>query len=564
MSEAVNAAERESMEFDVVIVGAGPAGLSAAIRLMQQAQDAERELSVCVVEKGSEVGAHILSGAVIEPRALAELFPDWKERGAPLTTAVTEDQIYLLGDATSARRIPNALVPKTMHNQGNYVASLGNLCRWLAEQAEALGVEVFPGFAASEVLYHADGELKGSVKGIATGDMGIGHDGLPKDSYMPGMELHAKVTLFTEGCRGHLGKQLIEKFALDKDADPQHYGLGIKELWDIDPAKHQPGLVLHGSGWPLVGKGQEGTSGGFFLYHADNNQVVVGLIVDLNYSNPWLSPFDEFQRMKHHPLFAQYLEGGKRVSYGARAITKGGFNSLPKMTMPGALLLGCDAGTLNFSKIKGTHTAMKSGIVAAESVFAALDEHDSAGQDITAFTDAFKASWLYDELYRSRNFGPALHKFGTLMGGAFNFVDQNLCGGKIPVTLHDTRADYAQLTPAAQNQKIDYPKPDGKLSFDKLSSVFLSNANHEEDQPSHLQLKDASIPIGTNLPAWAEPAQRFCPAGVYEVVEEASGPRFQINAQNCVHCKTCDIKDPSQNITWVTPEGGGGPTYPNM
>nr|WP_067298908.1 electron transfer flavoprotein-ubiquinone oxidoreductase [Marinobacterium profundum] len=560
MSEAVNAAERESMEFDVVIVGAGPAGLSAAIRLMQQAQDAERELTVCVVEKGSEVGAHILSGAVIEPRALVELFPDWKERGAPLTTAVTEDQIYLLGDATSARRIPNALVPKTMHNHGNYVASLGNLCRWLAEQAEALGVEVFPGFAASEVLYHADG----SVKGIATGDMGIGHDGQPKDSYTPGMELHAKVTLFTEGCRGHLGKQLIEKFALDKDADPQHYGLGIKELWDIDPAKHQPGLVLHGSGWPLTGKGQEGTSGGFFLYHADNHQVVVGLIVDLNYSNPWLSPFDEFQRMKHHPLFAQYLEGGKRVSYGARAITKGGFNSLPKMTMPGALLLGCDAGTLNFSKIKGTHTAMKSGLVAAESVFKALGENDSVGQDISAYTDAFKASWLYDELYRSRNFGPALHKFGTLMGGAFNFIDQNLCGGKLPVTLHDTRADYAQLTPAAQSPKIDYPKPDGKLSFDKLTSVFLSNTNHEEDQPSHLQLKDASIPIGTNLPTWAEPAQRFCPAGVYEVVEEASGPRFQINAQNCVHCKTCDIKDPSQNITWVVPEGGGGPTYPNM
>ncbi|UTW14216.1 electron transfer flavoprotein-ubiquinone oxidoreductase [Marinobacterium rhizophilum] len=560
MSEAVNAAERESMEFDVVIVGAGPAGLSAAIRLMQQAQDAERELSVCVVEKGSEVGAHILSGAVIEPRALAELFPDWQERGAPLTTAVTEDQIYLLSDATSARRIPNALVPKTMHNHGNYVASLGNLCRWLAEQAEALGVEIFPGFAASEVLYHADG----GVKGIATGDMGVGQDGQPKDSYMPGMELHAKVTLFTEGCRGHLGKQLIEKFALDQDADPQHYGIGIKELWDIDPAKHQPGLVLHGSGWPLVGKGQEGTSGGFFLYHADNNQVVVGLIVDLNYSNPWLSPFDEFQRMKHHPLFAQYLEGGKRVSYGARAITKGGFNSLPKMTMPGALLLGCDAGTLNFSKIKGTHTAMKSGLVAAESVFKALGESDSAGQEISAFTEAFRASWLYDELYRSRNFGPALHKFGTLLGGAFNFVDQNLCGGKLPLTLHDTRADYAQLTPAAQSQKIDYPKPDGKLSFDKLSSVFLSNTNHEEDQPSHLQLRDASIPIGTNLPTWAEPAQRFCPAGVYEVVEEASGPRFQINAQNCVHCKTCDIKDPSQNITWVTPEGGGGPTYPNM
>jgi electron-transferring-flavoprotein dehydrogenase len=564
MSEALNAAERESMEFDVVIVGAGPAGLSAAIRLMQQAQDAGRELTVCVVEKGSEVGAHILSGAVIEPRALAELFPDWAQRGAPLTTAVTADEMYLLPNATSARRIPNALVPKTMHNEGNYIASLGNLCRWLAEQAEALGVEVFPGFAASEVLYHQDGELKGAVKGIATGDMGIGHDGQPKDSYMPGMELHARMTLFTEGCRGHLGKQLIERFALDKDADPQHYGIGIKELWDIAPAKHRPGLVVHGAGWPLSGKEQGDAAGGFFLYHADNNQVVVGLIVDLNYSNPWLSPFDEFQRLKHHPLFAQTLEGGKRVSYGARAITKGGFNSLPKMTMPGALLLGCEAGTLNFSKIKGTHTAMKSGLIAAESVFEALGKDDSAGQEIAAFTDAFKASWLYDELYRSRNFGPAMHKFGTLLGGAFNFVEQNLCGGKLPITLHDTKPDHAQLKPAAQSPKIDYRKPDGTLSFDKLSSVFLSNTNHEEDQPCHLQLKDASIPIAVNLPTWAEPAQRYCPAGVYEVLEEATGPRFQINAQNCVHCKTCDIKDPSQNITWVTPEGGGGPTYPNM
>ncbi len=560
MSDNERTVERESMEFDVVIVGAGPAGLSAACRLMQQAQAAEQELTVCVVEKGSEVGAHILSGAVIEPRALNELFPDWAEQGAPLKTAVTEDQIYLLSDEQQARKIPNALAPKTMHNHGNYIASLGNLCRWLGEQAEALGVEIFPGFAAAEVLYHADG----SVKGIATGDMGVGRDGQPKDSYMPGMELHAKYTLFTEGCRGHLGKQLISRFALDKDADPQHYGIGIKELWDIDPAKHQPGLVVHGAGWPLSGKEYGGTNGGFFLYHGDNNQVVVGLIIDLNYANPWLSPFDEFQRMKHHPLFAQYLDGGKRVAYGARAIAKGGFNSLPKMTMPGALLLGCDAGTLNFSKIKGTHTAMKSGMLAAEAVFEALAAGDEGGRDLVSFTDRFKDSWLYDDLFRSRNFGPALHKFGTWLGGAFNYLDQNLFGGKIPVTLHDTQADYAQLKPAEQCPRIEYPKPDGKLSFDKLSSVFLSNANHDEDQPCHLQLKDAGIPLATNLPTWAEPAQRFCPAGVYEVLNEPSGPRFQINAQNCVHCKTCDIKDPSQNITWVAPEGGGGPSYPNM
>ncbi|GGO83917.1 electron transfer flavoprotein-ubiquinone oxidoreductase [Marinobacterium nitratireducens] len=555
---------RESMEFDVVIVGAGPAGLSAACRLMQQAQAAEQELTVCVVEKGSEVGAHILSGAVIEPRALNELFPDWAGQGAPLKTAVTEDQIYLLKDAENARRIPNGLAPKTMHNEGNYVASLGNLCRWLGERAEELGVEVFPGFAAAEVLYHDDGPLKGSVKGIATGDMGITHSGEQGPNYMPGMELHAKYTLFTEGCRGHLGKQLIEKFALDKDSDPQHFGLGIKELWDIDPAKHKPGLVLHGAGWPLSGDGQKGTNGGFFLYHAEDNQVVVGLIIDLNYSNPWLSPFDEFQRMKHHPLIKQYLEGGKRVSYGARAIAKGGFNSLPKMTMPGALLLGCDAGTLNFSKIKGTHTAMKSGMIAAEAVFESLAAGDEGGKDLNAFTEKFKASWLYDDLFRSRNFGPAMHKFGTILGGAFNFVDQNLFGGKIPVTLHDTRKDYAELKPASECKQIEYPKPDGKLSFDKLSSVFLSNTNHEEDQPSHLQLKDVQIPLSTNLPKWAEPAQRYCPAGVYEVVEDEQGKCFQINTQNCVHCKTCDIKDPSQNITWVVPEGGGGPNYPNM
>ncbi|WP_036230849.1 electron transfer flavoprotein-ubiquinone oxidoreductase [Marinobacterium jannaschii] len=547
---------REAMEFDVVIVGAGPAGLSAACRLMQQAQAAAQELTVCVVEKGSEVGAHILSGAVVEPRALDELFPDWAARGAPLTTPVSEDQIYLLKDDNAATRLPNALVPKTMHNDGNYIISLGNLCRWLAEQAEQLGVEIFPGFAASEVLYHADG----SVKGIATGDMGLNESGEPKDSYMPGMELHARYTLFTEGCRGHLGKQLISQFRLDQDSDAQHYGIGIKELWDIDPDKHQPGLVLHGSGWPLEG----GSSGGFFLYHGDKNQVVVGLIVDLNYDNPYLSPFDEFQRLKHHPVLKQHLEGGKRVSYGARAITKGGFNALPKMTFPGGLLIGCDAGTLNFSKIKGTHTAMKSGMLAAESVFEALAGGDAGGSDLTSFTQAYRESWLYDELYRSRNFGPAMHKLGTYLGGAFNYVDQNWFNGKLPLTLHDNTPDYSQLKPASGFTPISYPKPDGVLSFDKLSSVFLSNTNHEEDQPCHLKLADQQIPLRENLPLYAEPAQRFCPAGVYEVVEDEQGLRFQINSQNCVHCKTCDIKDPSQNITWVTPEGGGGPNYPNM
>ncbi|MBR9828020.1 MAG: electron transfer flavoprotein-ubiquinone oxidoreductase [Oceanospirillales bacterium] len=548
---------RESMEFDVVIVGAGPAGLSAACRLMQQAAAAEQELTVCVVEKGSEVGAHILSGAVMETRALDELFPNWKELGAPLNTAVTEDRVVLLKNAESAAKIPNAFVPKPMHNDGNYIVSLGNVTRWLAEQAEGLGVEVFPGFAAAEVLFNDDG----SVKGIATGDMGVTAAGEQGPNYMEGMELHAKYTIFSEGCRGHLGKQLISRFKLDQDADPQHYGIGIKELWDIDPAKHQPGLVVHGSGWPLS---DAGASGGFFLYHTDDNQVVVGLITDLNYANPWLSPFDEFQRMKHHPEISQILEGGKRVAYGARAITKGGFNALPKMTMPGALLLGCDAGTLNFSKIKGTHTAMKSGMLAAEAITETLFSGDQGGRDLSGFTDKYKASWLFDELYRSRNFGPAMHKFGTWVGGAFNYIDQNWFGGKIPVTLHDRHEDHAQLKPASECAQIEYPKPDGILSFDKPSSVFLSNTNHEEDQPCHLQLKDASIPIAHNLKLYAEPAQRFCPAGVYEVVESESGPQFQINGQNCVHCKTCDIKDPAQNITWVVPEGAGGPNYPNM
>ena len=551
--------ERESMEFDVVIVGAGPAGLSTACRLAQLAQENDTELMICVVEKGSEVGAHILSGAVMEPRAMNELFPNWKELGAPLNTPVTEDQIFLLKDEHKGRQIPNALVPKTMHNEGNYIVSLGNVCRWLAEQAEQLGVEIFPGFAASEVLYHEDG----SVKGIATGDMGISEAGEQKDSYMPGMELHAKYTIFSEGCRGHLGKELMQRFDLQADADAQHYGIGIKELWDIPAEKSEPGLVLHGAGWPM----SNDTTGGFFLYHTENNQAVVGLIIDLNYSNPHLSPFDEFQRLKHHPVLKQHLEGGKRVSYGARAITKGGFNALPKMTFPGGLVLGCDAGTLNFAKIKGTHTAMKSGMVAAETIFQALSsaEEQSGNQELTAFADNFKNSWLYDDLYRSRNFGPAMHKFGAIMGGAFNFVDQNIFNGKLPLTLRDNNEDHAQLKPASEAPVIDYPKPDGVLSFDKLSSVFLSNTNHEEDQLCHLKLTDAQIPLGENLARFAEPAQRYCPAGVYEVVEDEEGAqRFQINSQNCLHCKTCDIKDPAQNITWVVPEGAGGPNYPNM
>ncbi len=550
--------EREYMEFDVVIVGAGPAGLSAACRLKQKAADAGQEISVCVVEKGSEVGAHILSGAVFEPRALNELFPDWKELGAPLNTPVKRDDIYLLKTAEAASKLPNALVPKTMHNEGNYIISLGNLCRWLAQQAENLGVEIYPGFAAQEPLI----DENGIVRGIVTGDLGVDREGNPKEGmYTPGMELRAKYTLFAEGCRGHIGKQLINRFQLNANVDPQHYAIGIKELWDIDPAKHEQGLVVHTAGWPL----NDENTGGSFLYHLENNQVVVGLIVDLSYSNPHLSPFDEFQRYKHHPVIKQYLEGGKRVSYGARAIAKGGLNCLPKMVFNGGALIGCDAGTLNFAKIKGSHTAMKSGMLAAEAAADALLAGREGGDELSAYEEGFKNSWLYDELYKSRNFGAAIHKWGAIKGGAFNFIDQNIFGGKIPFTLHDTKPDYACLKPAAESKKIEYPKPDGKLSFDKLSSVFLSNTNHEEDQPVHLKLTDPSIPIDKNLPLYDEPAQRYCPAGVYEVVSNDDGSkRFQINAQNCVHCKTCDIKDPAQNITWVAPEGTGGPNYPNM
>jgi electron-transferring-flavoprotein dehydrogenase len=514
------------MEFDVVIVGAGPAGLSAACRIMQLAQEKEQEITVCVVEKGSEVGAHTLSGAVLEPRALNELFPDWKEMGAPVNTEVKEDKFFFYLSKTSAIKLPNFFIPKPTHNHGNYIVSMGNLCRWMAEQAEGLGVEVYPGFAAAEVLYHEDGR----IKGIATGDMGISASGEQKDSYMPGMELHAKYTMFAEGCRGHLGKQLISKFSLDAGKDPQHYGIGIKEVWEIPAEKHDEGLV----------------------------------IADLNYSNPHMSPFEEFQRWKHHSETEKYLEGGERLVYGARAITKGGFNSLPKMHFPGGLLIGCDAGTLNSVKIKGNHTAMKSGMLAAEAVVEALGQGEEAPADLQSYAAKVESSWMHEELYTTRNFSGFMHKFGILLGSAMVWIDQNIFGGKLPFTLNDDKPDHAAMKPAADCKKIDYPKPDNKISFDRLSSVFLSNTNHEEDQPCHLTLIDPDVPMNKNLPLYDEPAQRYCPAGVYEIVEDEGGKRFQINAQNCVHCKTCDIKDPSQNIVWVTPEGFGGPNYPNM
>ena len=547
--------ERESMDFDVVIVGAGPSGLATACRLGQLAKDNDEELMICVVEKGADIGAHILSGAVFEPRAMDELFADWKERGAPLNTAVTSDDILLLKDHQQFSKIPDIAVPKTFHNQGNYIVSMGNICRWLAEQAEQLGIEIFPGFAASEILYNDDG----SVAGIQTGDMGVAADGTEKDGYMPGMELRAKYTVFAEGCRGHLGKQLIKQFKLDKDSTPQHYGLGFKEIWDVPADVHEAGKVVHTAGWPLADNG----SGGGYLYHAEDGQVYVGLIIDLNYKNPYLNPFQEFQRYKTHPAIKAVLENGKRVSYGARAIAKGGYYSLPKMTFPGGLMVGCNAGTLNFAKIKGNHTAMKSGMIAAESIFKALQEQQQH-TDLTEFSKAFEQSWAFDELYRSRNFGGAIHKLGTTLGGAYNTLDQNYFGGKLPFKFKEWTADYKCTEKSTQHQPIDYPKPDNQLTFDRLSSVFLSNTNHAEDQPCHLQLKDAEVPLTVNLPDYAEPAQRYCPAGVYEIVEEDGKEVFKINAQNCIHCKTCDIKDPSQNINWVVPEGGGGPTYPNM
>jgi electron-transferring-flavoprotein dehydrogenase len=550
--------ERDVMEYDVLVVGAGPAGLAAAIRLKQLAAEAGKELGVCVIEKGSEVGAHILSGAVFEPRALNELIPDWKSKDAPLKTPVTGDDVYFYWSETSATRMPGLFVPKPMHNEGNYIISLGKLVRWLGQQAEALGVEIYPGFAAQSAIIE-----DGVVKGVTLSDMGVGRDGTHKDGFAPGMELRAKYTLFAEGCRGHIGKQLIEKFQLARDADPQHYAIGLKELWEVPAENFKPGLVVHGAGWPLSALGTDAL-GGSFLYHLEDNKISLGLIVDLSYTNPWLSPFDELQRFKHHPVIAQYLKGGKRISYGARAISKGGFNSLPKMVFPGGGLIGCDLGTMNFSKIKGSHTAMKSGMIAAEAFGGALLAGGAGGDELAAYPQAFKASWLYDELYRSRNFGAFLHKFGALVGGALNWIEQNIFGGRFPFTVHDRQPDHLTLKPAAESPRIEYRKPDGVLSFDKLSSVFLSSTNHEEDQPVHLQLRDAAVPIAKNLPLYAEPAQRYCPAGVYEVVGEKGQERFQINAQNCVHCKTCDIKDPAQNINWVAPEGGGGPNYAAM
>ena len=544
---------RESMDYDLVIVGGGPAGLSAAIKAKQLANASGNDISVCVLEKGSEIGAHILSGAVMDPKALNELFPNWKELGAPLTTEVTQDQFLFLS-ADHSYQVPNWILPECFKNEGNYIVSLANVTRWLGEQAETLGVEIFPGFPAADILYNE----QGAVSGVITGSMGLDKEGKPTDQFQLGMELRGKYTLFAEGARGHLGKQLIAKFALDKDSDPQSYGIGIKELWEVEPSKSKPGLVVHTAGWPL----ESDTYGGSFLYHLGDNKVAVGLVVGLSYKNPYLSPFEEFQRYKLHPKIRDTFEGGKRIAYGARALTAGGLNSLPKTVFPGGALIGCDAGFLNASRIKGSHAAIKTGMLAAEAAVAAL--HDNRSADILAgYPAAFQNSWLHTELNQARNFKAWMSKglyLGTLMVG----LEQKVLGGNMPWTVHLKHADHECLEPAAQHKPIDYPKPDGKISFDRLSSVFISNTNHAENQPIHLTLKDATIPVSLNLKTYAGPEQRYCPAGVYEYIEADGQPRLQINSQNCVHCKTCDIKDPSQNIVWITPEGGGGPNYGAM
>ena len=550
---------RESMDYDVVIVGGGPSGLSAAIRLKQLAAHQGREVSVCVLEKGAEIGAHILSGAVIDPRALAELVPDWQAQGAPLDTPVTEDRFLILTPEKSYR-IPNVLLPRLMGNHGNYIASLGNLCRWLGRQAEALGVEIYPGFAAAEVLY----DERGAVAGVATGDMGIAKDGTHKPEFQPGMELRAKYTLFAEGCRGSLSEELMKRFNLRDGVDPQKYGIGLKELWQVEPSRHRRGLVVHSQGWPLDSR----TGGGSFLYHYGENLVAAGFVVHLNYENPHLSPYDEFQRFKTHPAIRDTFAGGKRLAYGARAINEGGLQSVPKLAFPGGALVGCAAGFLNVPRIKGTHNAMKTGMLAAESAFAALGTgraHDA----LDDYDSGWRKSWVYEDLWKVRNVKPGLKWglwAGTAHGGFHMWMNDLGLGALVPWTLRHGKPDHETLKPAAGMPRIEYPRYDGTLTFDKLSSVFLSNTNHEENQPSHLKLRDASVPVSVNLAVYDGPEQRYCPAGVYEYVadEAGGGRRLQINAQNCVHCKTCDIKDPRQNIRWVTPEGGGGPVYPGM